>query len=78
MAKLENWILHTRQYSNGTTSQYLTGNVFGHPKADWFRQDLIDGHRIFTSNIVNLDLDKGIAITQSGTVYELGVKEISK
>ena len=48
MARLENWTLHTRQYSNGTTSQYLTGNVFGHPKADWFRKDLTDGHEIIT------------------------------
>ena len=75
MARLEKWTLHTRQYSNGTTSQYLTGNVFGHPKADYFRKDLTDGHEIITSNIVKLDLENNVAITQSGTVYELCNKD---
>lgn len=74
MARLENWAIHTHQDTNGKFNQYLTGNVFGHPKANYFRKDLTDGHEIRTSKIVSLDLDKKVAITQSGTVYELGTK----
>ena len=75
MAKLENWVLHTHTDSDGKPFQYLTGNVFGHPKADWFRKDLTDGHKIITSKIVSLDLENNVAITQSGTVYELCNKD---
>jgi len=71
MTRLENWVLHTRNGLDGKQFQYLTGNVFGHPKADWFRKDLTDGHEIITSKIVSLDLENNVAITQSGTVYEL-------
>jgi hypothetical protein len=71
MARLENWVLHTRNGLDGKPFKYLTGNVFGHPKADLVRKDLTDGHEIITSNIVSLDLENSVAITKSGTVYEL-------
>lgn len=71
MARLENWVLHNVGGVYGEPYQYLTGNVFSHPKADLTRQDLIDGHEVRTSKIVKLDLENNVAITQSGTVYEL-------
>lgn len=74
MARLANWTIHTYQDASGKFNQYLTDNVFGHPKADWVRKDLDDGHKVRISQIISLDLDKNIAITQSGTVYELGSK----
>lgn len=74
MPRLENWTIMNRTDLNGRAYQKLVGNVFGHPKANWNRMDLVDGHNIMTSRIVSLDLEKGIAVTESGTVYELGVK----
>ena len=74
MTRLEKWTLHTNKDWNGSVHEYLTGFVFGHPKADWIRSDLIDGHFIRTSEIASINLDIKIAITQSGTVYHLGAK----
>lgn len=75
MTRLENWTLMNIPSSNGCVHKILTGNVYGHPKADEFHKTLTDGNNIVTSNVVFLDLEKGIAITNSGTEYHLGVKK---
>lgn len=74
MARLENWTLHAAKGSDGKPFQYLTGNVFGHPKADWTRSVLIDGHMVRTSPIAIPDFENNTVTTLSGTVYELGNK----
>lgn len=74
MAILENWKLHAAKGSDGKPFQYLTGIVYGHPKADWIRKDLIDGHIVRTSPIAIPDFEHNTVTTLSGTVYELGAK----
>jgi len=74
MARLENWTLHAAKGSDGKPFQYLTGIVYGHPKADRTRKDLIDGHEVRTSKIVVPDFEHNTVTTLSGTVYELGAK----
>ena len=75
MARLENWTLHAAKGSDGKPFQYLTGIVYGHPKADWIRSVLIDEHMIRTSHISVSDFENNTVTTLSGTVYELGAKE---
>jgi len=72
MPRLENWILVSRKDLYGNPHQYLLGNVYGHPEANRDSGVLCDGHNIMTSNIVSIDIDEKIAVTKSGTVYELG------
>lgn len=76
MTRLENWTLHSTADKNGKPIQFLTGKVFGHPKADYFKNHLTDGHKVRTSRIVDIDFNNNIAVSQSGTVYELGRKMI--
>lgn len=74
MPRLENWTLMVRTDLYGNTYQRLIGNVYGHPRADRDTGELCDGDNVKTSKLVSLDLDKGIAVTRSGTVYELGTR----
>ncbi|MCD7996391.1 MAG: hypothetical protein LUH21_04070 [Clostridiales bacterium] len=74
MARLENWTLMTRQDLYGNTYWRLIGNVYGHPRANTNTGVLCDGNNVMTSKLVRIDLDKGIATTRSGTVYELGAR----
>lgn len=74
MTRLENWTLMTRKDLYGNTYYRLVGNVFGHPRADMNTGELCDGKNIVTSKLIRLNLNKGIAISCNGTVYELGVK----
>lgn len=66
MAKLDNWSICS--YDGNT---FLRGIVSGHPYMNIKEGTLVDGHEIMTSKVVDLDIDNGIAITKSGTVYEL-------
>lgn len=75
MARLEHWTLHTYVDTDNKPYQYLTGTVRDHPKADPVKKILIDGHSIRTSKVVSIDMEKHVVITQTGTVYELGVKD---
>lgn len=74
MTRLENWILHSSIDENKKPFQYLTGKVYEHPLADCTRRELIDGNVVRTSKIVSFNMNNHIAVTQSGTVYYLGIK----
>lgn len=76
MARLENWTLMNRVDLYGNPYQRLVGNVYGHPRANVKTKELCDGNNIMTSKLVELDFKKRIAITQSGTVYELGFRSM--
>ncbi|HKM01733.1 MAG TPA: hypothetical protein VJ083_06740 [Sedimentibacter sp.] len=75
MARLENWTLMTRTDLNGNSYQQLAGKVYGHPMANHETSELCDGHNVITSKLVDFNLNNGVAVTQSGTVYTLGNKK---
>ena len=74
MTRLENWIFVNRTDLYGNNYQKLIGNVYGHSMQNEDTGELCDGNNIITSKLVHFDVDNMVAITQSGTVYELGVK----
>lgn len=74
MPKLENWTLIVRTDLYGDTYQRLIGDVYSHPRANKKISKLCNGSNIMTSKLVSIDLKNGVAITQSGTEYELGTR----
>lgn len=65
MPRIENWKRTTDPIRG---HECLAGQVFAHP---YFK----DGDKIFTSEIEIFDDVKELAITKSGSVYELGEPE---
>lgn len=65
MSKLENWTVVN--YSN---KKCLIGYVYDDRRFE-------DGHRVLTSEIIELDEKHKMALTKSGTKYELGEKYIA-
>lgn len=74
MPKLENWTLMVHTDLSGECQQQLTGNVYVHSKADRKENNLCNKNSIVTFKLANLDLRSGIAVAQSGNVYDLRVK----
>lgn len=68
MPRLEKW--KSWQVNYFSPDVCLIGYVFND---DRFH----DGSMITTSRVIELDLDKGCAITKSGTRYELGERLVS-
>lgn len=63
MPRLEKWTI--RDLNSYSTDFYLLGYIYDDTRFE-------DGCLIHTSLVEELDLDKGCAITRSGTHYELG------
>ena len=72
MPRLENWKIISRIDIDGKPYKKLVGTVYGHPNANSDNNSLVDGNSIVTSRIIDIDFTNNIAITESGTVYELG------
>jgi hypothetical protein len=61
--RIENWEVITNPF---TMKRYLHGEVYGHP-------EFTDGRTVTTSTL--MELREYVALTKSGTVYQLGKRK---
>lgn len=68
MAHLEDWTLlgaYHRYTHPSSQLSFLRGRLSDHPL-------LPDGKNVYTSQVERIDVEKGTAVTRSGTQYTLG------